>query len=126
MTPPKQHPRPEHLFIGNHTYQVEWLDEDEWEDRRLESDADALTHARHQLIQVRCYRSARESHYQEVVLHEITHAVWDATMLTHAKLAEQDDDEEFVVSLQTPALLFVLKQNPHLMRWLMDDGTVIR
>jgi hypothetical protein len=119
-------PRPEHIFIGNHTYQVEWLSQNEWEDRRLDEHADALTHARHQLIQIRTYAPSRESHYQEVLFHELTHAVWDSTMLTHADLSAQEDPEEFVIGLQSPQLLFILKQNPDLVKWLMSDGTVVR
>jgi len=119
--------RPDHVFIGNHTYRIEWVDVQEWEERRLADDADAMTHARHQTIQVRLYsQHTMESHYQEVLLHEITHACWDSTMLTHADLAAQEDAEEFVISLQSPALLFVLKQNPELTKYLMSDGTVTR
>lgn len=119
-------PRPDHAFVGNHTYSIEWLDVQEWEDRRLDDSADAMTHARHQTIQVRVYGPSAESHYQEVLLHELLHTVWDSTMLTHQDLTKQDDAEEFVISMQSPPLLFILKQNPDLVKWLLSDGTVVR
>jgi hypothetical protein len=78
------------------------------------------------LIQVRLAGLATESHYQEVLLHEVLHAVWDSTMLTHINLNEQSDAEEFVISLQTPPLLFILKQNPGLSKYLLSDGGHVR
>lgn len=118
-------PRPDHLFIGNHTYEVLWLTHEEWEAERLDPEADAVTYARRNQIFIRL-AVAHESHYQEVLWHEIAHAVWDATMLTHADLSKQDDPEEFVIGIQSPPMVFVLKQNPHFTKWLMSDGAVAR
>lgn len=121
MTARKYVPKPEHVFVGNHTYRIEWMSNDEWDTNRLDPEADALTFARRQLIIVRTYEEANESHYQEVLWHEITHACWDTTMLTHTALGEQKDPEEFVVGLQSPAQVFVLRHNPELVKWLMSD-----
>jgi hypothetical protein len=122
----KQAPRPDWAFVGNHTYGIEWVDTAEWEQRRLQEDADAVTYSTRQSIMMKCHADVSESHFQEVLLHELLHACWDATMLTHMDMAEQKDHEEAIISIQAPAILFVLKQNPHLVAWLMDDGTVRR
>lgn len=127
MTAPKRHPRPEHVFIGNHTWEIRWIDTDQWTVEREPEDADAVTHARINQIAVKLDPGAMESHYQESVVHEIMHAVWDATMLTHYHSNVTDSDrEEFIVGASTPMLLFVIKQNPQLVAWLLDDGTVVR
>lgn len=114
--------RPDHVFIGNHTYEIRWLTMDEWDENRLDPEADACTYARRNIIFIRLYPETSESHYHEVLWHEIGHAVWDTTMLTHADLSKHDDAEEFVVGLQSPAQMFVIHHNPALMAWFMSDG----
>lgn len=126
MTAPKYPARPDHVYIGNHTWSIAWLSQDQWAEARMEDAADALTLARRNTIVVRLDPDASESHYQETLWHEITHAIWDNTMLTHQDLSKQDEAEEFVVALVSPWQLFVIKQNPKLVQWLQADGTVVR
>lgn len=118
--------RPEHAFIGNHTYAIEWLGDEDWQRLHLVEGADGATYATQQTIYMHIRGNARESHYQEILLHELTHAVWDVTGLTHVDLAKHDEAEEFIVGIQAPQLLFVLKQNPPLVKYLMSDPTVVR
>lgn len=127
MTTPKYPKRPDHVFIGNHTWRIEWMTQDQWAEARLDDGADAMTLARRNLIVIRLDPDAMESHYQEVLWHELGHAIWDATMLAHQDLAKQDGEaEEFIISLTAPQELFIMKQNPKLLEWLMADGTVVR
>ncbi len=127
MSTPRLVPRPEHVFIGNHTYQVDWITAEEWEAARHPDDASGVTFSSRNLIVVRLMPEARESSYQDVLFHEITHAVWDVTMLTHYHSNVEDGDrEEFIIGIQTPGLLFVLQQNPHVVKYLTSDGTVLR
>lgn len=118
--------RPEHAFIGNHTYAIEWLTDEQWQPKHLPLDADGATYATQQTIYMHIRGNARESHYQEILLHELCHGVWDSTMLTHADLGKQEEPEEFVISIQSPALLFVFRQNPHIVKYLMSDPTLVR
>lgn len=121
MTAKKFVPRPDHVFIINHTYQIIWLNEDEWLDDRHDPDSDAETYARVNHIYMRIRQGVHETHYQEVLWHEIGHCIWDCTMLTHVDLHELKDAEEFVVGLQSPPMVFVLRQNPDLLKWLVSD-----
>lgn len=119
-------PRPDHAFVGNHTYRIEWLSQDEWDNAHLDQDSDACTYASKQVMYFRLLDGAQESHYQELMVHELTHAVWDSTMLTHVTLSDQTDPEEFIIGLQSPALLFILKMNEVVTKWILSDGTVVR
>lgn len=118
--------RPDFVHVGNHAYRIMWLSQDEWEDMHLDQDSDACTYASRQMIYVRLISGAQESHYQELILHEITHAVWDSTMLTHVKMSEPEDPEEFIIGIQSPALLFALRMSEDMTKWLLSDGTVVR
>lgn len=115
------------MFVGNATYRIEWLTPDEWQQGRHDDTADGITYCTVTTIVVRLHAGAPESHYQEVVWHEICHAIWDTTMLTHYHSnPDEGDREEFIIGATTPAQVFVIKQNPALMAWLLDDGTVVR
>lgn len=122
----KRAARPDAVKVGNHVYSIEWIDGAEWEARHYEENADATTHASLQSIVVLLHKGASESHYHEVVWHELTHAVWDSSMLTHTDLAGHDDPEETVIMHQTPLQVSVLKQNPGLVAWMLSDGTEVR
>lgn len=123
------HPRPDFVFVGTKTYEVMFLDEQEWARNHLsESDA-GLTYASSNQIYVRLLPGATEANVQQVLLHEILHAVWAETHLTHLLegLPENPDDkEEMIVGMQAPALLFVIQQNPQLVAYLTANGAVRR
>lgn len=131
MAPQKNHARPDYAFIGNHTYQINWLTTDEWVERDFPMDKDGLTYGAKSCIFVRLIPERPEALYQEIVLHEVTHAVWDTVGLSLIEEWNNHGDnsnsvEENVILLQTPMLLFVLKQNPHFTNWLLADGQVRR
>lgn len=118
--------RPDYAYVGNHTYTINWFTQQEWEAGHLDPDSDACTFASLKQIYIRLLDQVVESHYQELVLHELMHAVWDSTMLTHTKLTEPEDPEEFIIGISTPALLFTLRMTPDLNKYLMSDGSVVR
>lgn len=123
--------RPDHAFIGNHTYSIEWLTTDEWVGRDFPIDKDGLTYGAKSVIFVRLIPERPEALYQEILFHELTHAVWDTVGLSliedwHTHGESSNSVEENVILLQTPMLLFVLKQNPAITKWLQADGQVRR
>ena len=119
-------PRPDHVFIGNHTYSIEWLNSDEWLHRDFDMSKDGLTYAATSRIFVRLIEGRREALYQEIVLHEVTHAIWDTVGVSldphWDKVDDSNDLEEKVILFQSPMLLFVMKHNPDLVAWLLADG----
>lgn len=56
---------------------------------------------------------------RETILHETLHAVFYLHKLDRYLSSKEDDGEEFIDAL-SPALLAVLRQNPALVRYLMD------
>lgn len=119
--------RPESVFIGHTTWSIDWLTGDEWRVHNHPDSADGICYARRNQICIRIEAEARESHYQNTVWHEITHAIWDETGLTHyLKDVASDEQEEFNVGLQSPLMVFVMKHNPQLIKWLQSDGTLVR
>lgn len=123
----KQVARPDHVFINQHVWSIEWLTPDEWVDQRHPASADGVCYARKNLIVIGLESGARESHYQETLWHEIGHAIWDTTGCTHyMKDVEADEREEFTIGIQSGPMLFVMQQNPDLMAYLMSDGTLVR
>lgn len=125
-TSTKRASRPDHMFMGNHTYEICWLTEDEWQNNHLDINADACTYVSRQTIFVRLREGSHESHYQELIIHECLHTIWDATGLTNVNLSDVEDAEEFSIGLITPLTLFLLKMNPSLTAWILSDGAEVR
>ncbi len=119
-------PRPEGVWVTDHWFRIEWLDSGEFIMRTDRDDADGVTWDHRKSILVRLHPETPESHYQDVVLHEVTHAVWGVVRLTQLVEDIKDNHEEQVILMQTHGLLSVLKNNPEFVRWLQSDGTVMR
>lgn len=116
-------PRPDSVKVGNHQYSIVWLTTDEWLQGHHPDEADGTTYSRANIIVIKLDSEAQESHYQEVVVHEVMHAVWDETMATHYHgNVDEEEREEFLVGLTSPAMLAVLKDNSHLVKYLVSDG----
>lgn len=129
MAAQKDHPRPEHVFIGAKTYEVQWLDEEGWAKNHLSDGDSGLTYASQNTIFMRLLPGATEGNYQEVLLHEVTHAAWAETHLTHMTgllVKDETELEEAVIGVQSPMMLFVLQQNPGLVAYLTSNGAVRR
>ena len=122
-------PRPTEVFLLHERFDIEWLTEDQWVERKYDEGWSGVTFAEDGLIAVRATVGKKESRLQEVLLHEVLHAVWDSVKLNHADYPGPSDDtaqreahEEMIIGTQAPPLLFVLKRNPGLYKYLMSDG----
>lgn len=120
-------PRPEWAYVGNHTFSIEWLETGDFQRATDRNDADGVTWDDRNLILIRVQPGAYESHYQEVLMHELTHAVWGAVKLTQMVAdLPKDGLEENCILASAPGVLFLLKHNPHVVAYLTSDGTVQR
>jgi hypothetical protein len=122
-------PRPDQVRIGNHLYVVHWIDGMEWQGRDFDMSKDGLTYSMNQQIFIRLVPDRRESLYQEIFLHELLHALWDShgvSLDPNWNQGEPDDVEENLALYTAPALVAVLKGNPHVAKYLIADGDVIR
>lgn len=126
MTARKLVERPDVVMIGIHIYRVEWMSVDEWIAHNMSNEAIGMTDADAGWIRIQHRPGGHESRYQEVLVHEILHALWDLSNLHNMDIKPLEDPEEFIVGLVSPPLLGVLKDNPHVLQYLLSDGTVIR
>lgn len=129
MASPKFHPRPDEVVVGPHLYTIEWLDTDEWMGRDFDMEKGGLTFNHKYKIFIRLTPDTPESHYQETVLHEVTHAIWSTVGFNYVDglFAEANHDvEERVILMQTPLLLHVLKENPILAKYVLSEGRETR
>lgn len=106
----KYAPRPDEIRIGAHMFTVEWLTTDEWEQRFPGfPDKDGLTFGRNLAIYLRLIPNRPESLFQEILLHEVLHALWGAVGMTFDETwhssGDPEDIEERVALYTSPALL---------------------
>ena len=118
--------RPDVVMIGIHVYRIEWLSVDEWIANNMPNDAIGMTDSDAAMIRIQHRPGGHESRYQDTLIHEILHAIWDLSSLHNQDPSKLDDPEEFIVGLISPYLLGVLKDNPHVLKYLLSDGTVVR
>lgn len=115
--------RPDQLRVGHMLFKIEYVTEQEWGERFSGYEGDGgLTLHNWALIAIRLVPHISEQNLREVLLHETTHAIWSTSMLSH--MAEQFNSEkleEGVISIQSPLLLGVLKDNPTVVSYLLDD-----
>lgn len=120
-------PRPDHVFVAHSTYPVLWLTHDEWASRGHNEDWGGISDHVENYIGIRLHPNVPESTYQEYLLHEVLHCVWATTSLNfNAKFYPQDEAEEAIIQTEGQGLLFVVQQNPALIKYLQSDGRVIR
>jgi predicted metalloprotease with PDZ domain len=122
--------RPVALQINADVWRVEWLGEAEWTAQHLDDAADGLTYGRETTIYIRMATSnAMEQHYQGILIHEILHACAATTYSANNTILEHlpaEKHEEYWVGALSPPLLYVLRANPHVLKYLISDGTVQR
>lgn len=112
-------PRPLHAFIGNKTYQIQWVTEDEWQTAGKRGDKEGATFQGVCVIEVRLCPGYSEDHLRENLLHELLHGVWAETGLTnYYGDLDRVNLEESLVGMQSPSLLFILRQNPEVVAYL--------
>lgn len=127
MTAKQWVPRPDHLFVGPYVFEIRWLTNDEWVAQNQDENWGGVTDHSFLYIAIRLGAGVPEVRYQEVLMHEITHAVWSTIGLNHIHDSfDKDVREEEIITLQSPMLLFVLQHNPDIVKYLQSDGTVKR
>lgn len=75
--------------------------------------ADLLGLTHHPTTTIYVSSTAGEERRREVLLHEILHACIESHSVSH-------EDEEMLVTEVAPVLLDVLRQNPHLVKYLTE------
>lgn len=123
----KQVERPTYVHVGAFTFEIRWMDAVAWQAEQNDDNWGGITDHEQCYIGLRLMRGRREQSYQETLLHEIQHAIWSSIGLNHQHVHFPDDDrEEALVTMTSGPMLFVLKNNPHVLSYLADDGTVLR
>lgn len=125
MTARKFVPRPDEVVVGHQTFSINYLTEDEWLAARWPEEAAGVCYEHMAFIGLRMEAEITENKLRERLLHEITHACWSTSNLTHVMDMDgglPDDVEESIMLLQTPPLLMALRNNPTVVAWLMDDA----
>ena len=118
-------PRPDSVVIGHQTFTVSYMTEDEWSEARWPEEAAGVTQEHMGFIGLRMEHNLTENKLRERLLHEILHACWAVTNLTHLMDMDgglPDDLEESVQLIQTPPLLQALRDNPALVKYLTDTN----
>lgn len=128
-------PRPDVVIVGHRTYRILWHEQSEWKKRGLDDGNRGFTQHAAGLIHLRLSfeedegeNRASECMLREILLHELLHAcssvsmVWNAwDALKHDEQVDYGTTEELINAAQSPVLLTVIKQNPMLMAYLLDD-----
>jgi hypothetical protein len=119
MTRPKAE-RPKSIHVGAFVYRIEYLDEIAWQAANEDDSLGGVTRAAVGSIRVRLPHEVSEQIVREILLHEVLHAVWHSTMLTHVMSEYKDsvDVEETVCQATSPMLLQVLIDNPDFVRYI--------
>jgi hypothetical protein len=114
-------PRPSTIKIGPHPYAINW-GKTSWKRYAPKEEADTVgrTFPRQNRILIKGWL-LELSQQQDTLLHEIQHAIMRALGLANIDLGKEYDLEESIISLTTPLLLMVLKENPHVVAWLVCD-----
>lgn len=121
-------PRPDYVVVGHRRYGIQWLTENEWREQRFDDGNRGLSAHAAGLIHLRLDfdgDQAREDMLREILLHEILHCATSASMVWNSwdlhSEHEYENDEEAIVGASAPWLLMILKQNPHVVAYLLDD-----
>lgn len=130
MTAKQLVPRPEVMQISQDMWRIVWLDDSEWTQRHLDDSSDGLTYGRESTVYMKVATgNVMEQHYQTVLLHEVLHACLATSYGTDQPFVDDmksADAEEFFVGQMAPPLMYVLKTNDHVLKYLLSDGTVQR
>jgi hypothetical protein len=105
------------------TFRIDWMTEQEWTDENFGGTLSGVTIHASARIGIRLLANDTvESQYQETLVHEILHAIWSvSTLATVHKHFPEDDREEEIVSIMSPPLLQVLRENPVTLKYLASE-----
>lgn len=121
--------RPSSVKVGLVTYQIRWLTQEEWQLGNHDENAGGLTYHRQQYIAVQLLPGSQEITYQEILFHEIQHAVWGISMMSAydftAAASHDGDVEEAAIRMTTPIFMMVLRDNPEVFKYITSHGDYI-
>jgi hypothetical protein len=108
--------RPTKVKVGHVLFTIKWVDKDDWKD----PETDGTMEMSSGTIEINVGpEESMEIHRQECLMHEILHAVFATTQITHEKWHRLDDVEEHVVRYTSPTLMNVLRDNPKVLEYLL-------
>lgn len=115
--------RPTSVRIGSFDWTIDYLEHSDWHTEGR--DEIGTTEADQLKILVRLSDEKRSYHIacvKETLLHELLHAIYAFTGLTfYATAKNEKDQEEHTVRSLTPSFLAVMRENPDLVKWLIED-----
>jgi hypothetical protein len=106
---------PRRLVVGPHVYSVSF-DAEATARTCREQSTDLLGHTNHRNLRIMIDPDQAPSQQRDTMLHEALHAVFEV-----AAVQFSSEKEESCIRSLTPALLDLLRRNPKLVRFLLDD-----
>lgn len=117
--------RPTKVKVGWHTFQIRWLTRQQWALEKHDQDSAGSTYISRSLI-VLCTHDdddnkIDEQLLREVLMHEILHAVWHVSALAYDTVSRDHEDlEEYTLRFISGVILQVLKDNPPVLKYLLE------
>lgn len=105
---------PKRVKVGPHVYRIE--SGGVTADALDQAEAAGMTHVMRSLIRIDTSSSATQA--ADTLLHEALHAVW--SMVGFRSDSILADKEEEMISRLTPALLGLIRDNPKLVRYMVE------
>jgi hypothetical protein len=110
--------RPSSVRIGGYEFSIEWPDAD----LTMPSGDKAVGHSSYHQLTLQVCTNYPLPMQQDTLLHEILHSINETNSTSNWWKSVQSDPngdfEEALVSSTTPVLLAVLRDNPHVLKWL--------
>ena len=120
-------PRPLRLNVVGVEYTVSWhldpkvpLIRGDDEVNKVGEEAMGYTNAMMQEMTVRGEPACGFHQERDTMLHEVMHAILSVTAIDTEMT---DEAAELMVSRLTPAIMVTLRENPHLVQYLMEEQT---
>lgn len=125
--PRKFIPRPDAVRIGHRMYEIVYLTDQEWRTADYGDNRGITLHAVGRIALLLDYDGdiVCEAVLRETLLHEVLHACTNSSMLwntwDHMKDYEWNHAEEAIVGAMSPLALGMLRDNPEVLAYLLDD-----
>lgn len=113
--------RPKSVKVGPYVYTITFVKEPDWS--ADEADAGGVTRNESHRIDIRLEPGCNEDSLRGILVHEILHVIFHVGSIgpTIRKISKSDM-EEFVVASTEPVLLAVLRDNPKVLAYLLDQS----
>lgn len=117
----KKSERPTSLKLGHLRFEILWREDSDWPDK----DKCGLTLPMQGAIMVRLNDDSpdgggwyTEDNLREILVHEIIHAAYHVSSLTHYPRPKDGDIEEYVCSILAGPIAQVFQDNPKVVKYL--------